>query len=486
MKTFPWPKWFAAPGVALPVLLRLPRWPRLPLALSLLLVAPAAGWSAGAVDPAALPACPVPGSIHHVVFLIKENRTFDNYFGKFPGANGSTTALDSAGNVVKLAPATDTNFGCDVDHSWQGANLAWDCSNMDKFDLIGYSKGRPGCDTSQPAPYTNHSLTQLSEADIPNYWAYARHFTLGDNMFSSLLGPSYPNHMYTVAAQNGGFTEGQGAVNNPFVPGGGPNPTGGWGCDVPGQLVKTLPYGQHVCPVSEPFGTHSSCWPGVPTLVEEIEATHGIDWRYYAPGPGQSGYIWSILNAFPQIRNDPARWAKVVPYTQFESDLANGGLEAISWIVLPGSLSEHPPSSVCAGENYTVELLNALQVSPYWCSTAVFVTWDDFGGFFDHVPPPNQPNADVYGPGFRVPLLVVSPYARPGFIDSRQFDFTSLLRFAEVTFGLPPLTARDAGAHDMMSVFDFNAVTPRLFLSQRTCPAAPAGVQPGAADDFDD
>jgi phospholipase C len=102
------------------------------------------------------------------------------------------------------------------------------------------------------------------------------------------------------------------------------------------------------------------------------------------------------------------------------------------------------------------------------------------------VPPPNQPNADVYGPGFRVPLLIISPYARSGFIDSHQWDFTSMLRFAEDNFGLMPLTNRDRGSGDMMSAFDFNHVTPRLFLSQRMCPAAPAGVQPGVADDFDD
>jgi phospholipase C len=481
MRSFPRPKWSLARSAGTSAAAAL---------LSLLLL-PAAGWSAGATNdstggPASLPACSVPGSIQHVVFLIKENRTFDNYFGKFPGANGSTTALDSAGNVVPLAQASDTTFGCDIDHSWQGANLAWDCGNMDKFDLIGYSKDKPPCDTTKPQPYTNHSLTQFGPADIPNYWALAQHFTLGDNMFSSELGPSYPNHMYAVAAQNGGWTVGEGAVNNPFVPNGGPNPTGGWGCDVPNQVVQTLPYGKHICPVNDPFGTHSSCWTGVATLPDEIDATKTLDWRYYAPGPGASGYIWSALNAFSQIRFDPVRWKKVVNYTQFESDLYNNGLKAVSWVVFPGNLSEHAPSSVCAGENYTVELLDALQASPYWCSTAVFITWDDFGGFFDHVPPPNQPNADIYGPGPRVPLLIVSPYARSGFIDSRQFDFTSMLRFAEVTFGLPALTPRDAGAHDMMSAFDFNHVTPRLFLSQRTCPPPPPGLQPGAANDFDD
>lgn len=468
---------------------RSPRWL---LWIAGLLLLPAAAWSAagaagasGGTAPAAAASCPTPGTIQHVIFLIKENHTFDNYFGQFSGANGLTTAVDSAGNVVPLARASDTNFGCDIDHSMTGADEAWDCGLMDKFDLINFGppKGSNACDKTQPAPYKNHSLTQYTQADIPNYWALAQHFTLGDNMFSALRGPSYPNHMYTVAAQSGGFSTGVGAITNP---GNIFSTTGGWGCDVQNQMVPTLPAGKFVCPAPTTYGAHSSCWTGVPTIVEEIEAAKNIDWRYYGPGPGQSGYVWTILNAFPQVRNDPARWAKVVPYTQFLTDLTKNGLQPISWIVFPGGLSEHPPSSVCAGENYTVALVNALESSPYWCNTAMFITWDDFGGFYDHVPPPNQPNADVYGPGFRVPLIVISPYARPGFIDSHQFDFTSLLRFAEVTFGLAPLTHRDRFSGTMESVFNFNQVTPPLFLNQRTCPPLPVGVKPGPDDDFDD
>jgi len=455
-----------------------------------LLWLPVGAWSAGAAGSGATvnsaPTCTAPGSIQHVIFLIKENRSFDNYFGTFPGANGLTTALDSAGNVVALAHASDTDFGCDIDHSMTGADTAWDCGQMDKFDKLSYSAPKGStivCDKTKPPPYTNHSLTQFVQADIPNYWALAQHFTLGDNMFSALRGPSYPNHMYTVAAQSGGFSTGVGAITNPGTIF---STTGGWGCDVPGQVVPTLPTGKYICPAPTTYGSHSSCWTGVPTIVEEIEAAKTLDWRYYAPGPSQSGYVWSIFNAFNQVRNDPARWAKVVPYTQFLTDLTSNNLQSISWIVFPGSLSEHPPNSVCAGENYTVTLVNALENSPYWCSSAMFITWDDFGGFFDHVPPPNQPNSDVYGPGFRVPLIVVSPWARAGFIDSHQFDFSSLLRFAEVTFGLHYLTPRDHFAGTIQSAFDFNNVTLPLFLTQRTCPAPPPGWQPGPDDDFDD
>ncbi|HEV3456338.1 MAG TPA: alkaline phosphatase family protein, partial [Thermoanaerobaculia bacterium] len=140
----------------------LPRWL---LGAAGLLLLPAGGWGAstgwGGAAPDAPPACPIPGSIQHVVFLIKENRSFDNYFGTFPGANGLTTALDSSGNVVPLVHASDSTFGCDIDHSMTGADEAWDCGQMDKFDLISYGppKGSHNCDKTQPAPYTNHSLT---------------------------------------------------------------------------------------------------------------------------------------------------------------------------------------------------------------------------------------------------------------------------------------------------------------------------------------
>jgi phospholipase C len=456
-------------------------------ALGLALPAPARAAGGAKIAPAATAdvACTAPGTIQHVIFLIKENRTFDNYFGKFPGADGATTALDSAGQVVPLNPADDTNFGCDINHSWDSGHTAYDCAVMDQFDTISFSGG--SCDRSQPPPYTNHSLTQFSQGDIPNYWAYAQHYTLGDHMFSSLMGPSYPNHMYTVAAQSGGPATGMGAINNPF---GGSGTSGGWGCDMTGQMVQTYPFGPPACPANGTVGTHSSCW-SFPTLPDEIDAastlTNPLDWRYYAPQPGHSGYIWSILNAFSQIRNDPARWAKVVPYTQFLTDLQNNQLQPVSWIVLPGSLSEHSPNSVCAGENYTVTLVTALMHSTAWCTSALFITWDDFGGFYDHVPPPNTAgqNADSLGPGFRVPLLVISPYAKAGYVDPTPYELSSLVKFAELTFGLQSLTARDLYTNNLLNAFDFNHVTTRLFLNQRTCP--PAAAAPAkAADDFDD
>ena len=140
----------------------------------------------------------------------------------------------------------------------------------------------------------------------------------------------------------------------------------------------------------------------------------------------------------------------------------------MSWLVVSADKSEHPPASVCVGENWTVQQLNAVMQGPDWKSTAVFLTWDDFGGFYDHVPPPQ---VDNFGFGPRVPLLIISPYAKVGFIAHTFYEFSSVLKFIEERFGLPPLTDRDSAANDMLDSFDFDQRSlPPLILEQRQCP----------------
>jgi len=390
------------------------------------------------------------GPIKHIVFFVKENRTFDNYFGTYPGANGTTTAMDSQGKVVPLQHEADQIP--DIDHSSRGARMAYDNGKMDRFDLL-----RSGGQRNPANPYGNNSLTQFYQSDIPNYWTYAQNFVLGDNMFSSLMGPSFPNHLYTVAAQAGG------AINNPVTDrniGTLHNATRGWGCDVPNQQVQVQ---------GSDGSTHlqEACF-NFQTLADELDA-RGYSWRYYAPPAGTGGYIWSSFNAIKHIRYGPD-WKYVVPAEQFMTDAASGNLPTVSWIVTPSRVSEHAPASVCVGENWTVQMLNALMRGPDWSSTAVFLTWDDFGGFYDHVAPQQ---IDGYGLGFRVPLLVISPYAKKGFIDHTQYEFSSMLHFTEDDLGLPTLTNRDKAANDMMGVFDFNqSARPPLLLKQRTCKLA--------------
>lgn len=378
--------------------------------------------------------------IQHIVFIVKENRTFDHYFGTFPGANGATTARTSTGLTVNLLHAPDPAPRDISGHGWFDAITGVDGGNMDLFDII------PGANTGGDML----GLSQLTSDDIPNYFRYAQHFVLGDNMFSSLQGASFANHLYTVGAQSGG------AFTIPV-----PAQQNSWGCDAkPGTTVFVWDDDDVL---SDPF----PCLE-FNTLPDALQAA-GISWRFYSPGQGMPGYVYSPLDAVDHIRNGPL-WSNVVSDTQFVKDAKAGNLPAVSWITTGGITNEHPPSSACAGENWTVSTLNALMQGPDWSSTAVFIVWDDFGGFYDHVPPPI---VDKFGLGPRVPLLVISPYAISGKISHTQYEFSSVIKFIEERFGLPPLTDRDAKANDLTDVFDFNQ-TPLgpYILQQRVCPYA--------------
>jgi phospholipase C len=380
--------------------------------------------------------------IEHIVFIVKENRTFDNYFGTFPGANGATSGTTSTGDVVPLGQAPDV-LPRDISHSYQSAVLAIDGGAMDKFDLIpGANKGGDLL-----------AYTQYTEADIPNYFAYARTFALADEFFSSLTGPSFPNHLYTVGAQSGG------AINNPSQ-----SP---WGCDsAPANRVQVMDEDGTITPEYPCFDFR--------TLADALE-DRGLSWKYYAPGKGESGYIWSALDAIYHIRFSDL-WAQhVVPTSDFVQDAHNGTLPAMSWLVVGSGLSEHPPASVCVGENWTVDQINAVMQGPDWDSTAVFLTWDDFGGFYDHEPPPA---VDNFGFGPRVPFLIISPWVKPGYIDHRVLEFSSVLKFVEKRFRLAPLTARDEQANDLTRAFDFDqAPLPPFILDTRDCGQAPTQIQ---------
>jgi phospholipase C len=390
---------------------------------------------------------PAPGEgiekIQHIVFLIKENRSFDHYFGAYPGADGATSGKTSDGRTVPLSPAPDET-PYDIGHTWRDAALAIDGGSMSKFDLV--ENGRRG---GYFLPYT-----QFHEADMPNYWAYARNFVLADHMFSSMAGPTLPNHLFAVAAQDAGVLDN-------------PRPTyASWGCDADEEETVL---------VQKADGTLTSEQPclDIQTLADSLERAH-VSWKYYAPPRGQYGYQFSTLDAIQHIRKTELWGEHVVNDDQFVSDARQGKLPAVSWLVT-GAASEHPPLSTCAGENWTVAQLNAVMQGPDWNSTVVFLTWDDFGGFYDHVPPPV---VAPYGLGPRVPLLIISAYARQGYVSHTQYEFSSFLKFAEIRFHLPALTDRDSKAGDMLDSFDFNhEPLPALLLHPRVCPVNSAFVR---------
>jgi len=377
-------------------------------------------------------------SINHFIFIVKENRSFDNLFGLFePPPYGATTGVISTGQVIPLGRTPDVTPR-DIDHGWTTSLVAMDNGKMDRFDLI--SPGNPifACTLNQD--YLCY--TQYTQQDIPNYWAYAQNFVLADNTFSSIHAASFPAHLYTVAAQSGGAVSNLGR--------------GGLGCDTPGVTVTVLDEQGYA---SEQF----PCF-NFQTLANSLEAA-GISWKYYAAGES----IWNPLDAIASIRNT-SLWQNVVPTTELLTDAANGTLPQVSWVVTADPFMEHPPRSMCNGENWTVQQLNALMQGPQWDSTAVFLTWDEFGGFYDHVPPPQT---DYYGLGPRVPLLIISPYSRPGYISHTQYEFSSFLKLVEERYNLAPLTLRDANANDMLDSFDFaqQPLAP-LLLNTRSCSPA--------------
>jgi phospholipase C len=388
--------------------------------------------------------------IDHVVFLIKENRTFDTMFGTFPGVDGATQGTTCDGTVQPLARAGDRVQ--DAGHSFADGIAAIDGGKMDCFDPVGF--------------------VQYHRPDIPNYWRYASHFALADRFFSSIYGPTGVEHLWTFASQSDRFVDherpGQfGTGRREF-------------CDDPTELAFSFPVlgrdqqeqiyrleeqGRAGADQVETF--YRPRWPctDVAVLPDRLEAA-GISWKEYR---GENEWV-QPLRMVKHVRFSSMYDNVVTPQTYLH-DLAAGTLPAVSWLTPPFGLSDHPPPRICAGENWTVEYLNALMQSPYWDSTAVVMTWDDFGGFYDHVAPPH---VDMYGLGPRVPTIIISPYARPGYVDHTTYEFASVLRFIETIFDVPPLTSRDANASDMLGAFDFSQqpLDP-LVLQERHCPAGP-------------
>jgi len=387
--------------------------------------------------------------INHVVFLIKENRTYDNMFGTFNGKYGTRSCQLSNGRVVPMVRAAD-RYPHDIDHSWDAAVLAMNNGKMNQFDLINLGNLTSGDETGDLL-----TCRQFTAADIPNYFSYAHHFTLGAGMFSSLHGPSLPNHLYTIAADSFGV------MDNPFHT----LTTHSWGCDAPNTEED-----QALVRVLQPNGvitTQFPCFAGVNTMAQTLDNA-GVSWKYYAPPSTDPGYIWSTFDSINDVRNGPD-WSKIVDTSSFITDVQNNQLPSVSWVITPAWQSEHPDASTCEGENATVSELNAIMNNPVlWSSTAVFIIWDDFGGDYDHVAPPQ---ADAFGLGPRVPLLVISPNARKAHVSATQYEFSSVLKFIEERFGLPALGTRDANANDLTDSFNFTQTPlPPLILNPRQCP----------------
>jgi phospholipase C len=388
--------------------------------------------SPGSSDrPASAPSPPSPSDrfgtrwpIKHVVFLIKENRTFDHLFGTFPGAKGVSVGIDE-GQRRPLTRGTDGSIGgSDIPHCYTCSLKAWNHGKMD-----GFNQG----DVSDRWAYT-----QLRRPQLPNYWHWAKRFVLSDRFFSSAQGPSFPNHLYSIAAQSGG------AHDNPRR-GPGLRSSNTFGCDAPpGQVVEIVDPEGHVKKVRPCFDFETE---------GDLLSDERVRWAYYAAEPDQEGYIWSAYAAIRHIR-ETGQWKRhVLPVDRLIHDIRADRLPPVTWISPRFEFSEHPQANFCLGENWSTNVINAIMRSPMWEDTAIFLTWDDYGGFYDHLPPPQ---VDDFGFGIRVPMLVISPYARRGYLDHRVGEFSSVLRFIEDNWGLTQLTRRDRDAENMSQVFDFS------------------------------
>jgi phospholipase C len=257
--------------------------------------------------------------------------------------------------------------------------------------------------------YVKNSISYYDWRILPNYWEYARKYTLCDAFFSSILGDSEPNHLYSVATQSGGLVYN---VNK---------------SETPEFLFKTL---------------------------VDLLTPAQVTWKYYnAKTVATQEGVWNPLPAFPAISNNPQLLGRIVPTTEFYKDLQNGNLPQVCWLVPHGVESEHPPQDIRKGMWHVTRLVNAVMQSKYWATCAIIIIWDDSGGFYDHVPPPS---VDKFGYGFRVPAIVISPYSLPKTVVHTTYDMTSPLKLIETAFGLGSLTGRDASSNNMLDCFDFS------------------------------
>src|SRR5579862_1213288 len=363
------------------------------------------------------------GKIKHVVVVIMENRTFDNVFNGFPGADSAQVGRTHDGGSVILTPTSYYGL-CDPDHSHEAWLKDWDNGKMDGFDTTPAS-----CVAIPPNPYYPYHF--LYPSAVKPYWDLAKEFSLADRMFASQSGPSYPGHLFIVAGQSHNETDDPSSEI--------------WGCDAPaGTTVPTL---NHQIP-GQITGNEFPCFDA-PTLADRLDQAQ-LSWLYYAWEAdyrltGQK-YSFTVIpyDAIHHIRYG-TDWNNHIrgPERTIFADIQNGTLPAVSWVDPPLLSSDHPQATTSHGPDFVATLANTLGRSKYWANTALLVTWDDHGGWYDHVAPPQLDNN---GLGFRVPLIVISPYARRGYVSHVRHEFASLIKFTEQVFGLQSLGTTDLRA----------------------------------------
>jgi phospholipase C len=331
----------------------------------------------------------LPPKIKNVVIVLQENHTFDNYFGIYPGSDGII------GKEICLPETKGSSSPC-VSPFHETSLTPVDMNHNWKSAHADYNGGKMGGFVYSEG--SKETMAYYERADIQRYYKAADNYTLCDKYFTSVMSESAPNHLFLVAGTSGGIIDD----------------------NVPATL-------------------------NFPPIFQQLDQK-AISWKVYG--------FTKWYESFDYIRMNPTK--KVSNFASshsFSSDLKNGDLAQVSWIVGAPGGDEHPPANIQAGENSVADdIVNGIGASEYWNSVAVFVTWDDYGGFYDHVVPPQ---VDQFGYGFRVPCLIISPYSRVGFLDNVVNDHTSILRFVEDNWALSPLSSRDSNANNLLEAFDF-------------------------------
>ncbi len=381
--------------------------------------------------------------IKHVVLIIQENRTFNNLFEGYPGADTAKFGYNSHAQkvVLKAIPFIHEQ---DMIHNFTQAVNAWDKTRMDGFDKTPLDDG---------APAGNYPYAYLAHSQVAPYWAMAKEFTLADHMFPTEFGPSFTSHLALIA----------GTMNlSPTLAEANYPTSQPWGCDAPPNTsTNTVNVKRKV----SDFGPQP-CFSKFRTMADTLDEKN-VSWKYYAPqlDSDAGGELWTAFDAIHSVRYGPD-WNRniVSPPTTVLTDAAAGTLPAMSWVIPDWLNSDHPEASSDTGPSWVSSVVNAIGNGPDWNSTAIVIVWDDWGGWFDNVPPPQR---DFRGNGIRVGCLVVSPYARAGYVSHTVYEFGSILRFVEQAFNLAPLGKTTAGYTDsratsILDSFDFSK-PPRPF-----------------------
>jgi len=417
------------------------------------------------------------GSITHIVLLIQENRTFNNLFAGFPGATSSKTGLELVPNTsgtgyiqkqIALTETPLTDHG-NITHLYAAFLTGWDNGKMDSFNLIkritnGKIEGK--------APYQ-----YVNPKGVAPYRTIAKQWGLSDQMFQTQGSDSFTAHQDLI--RGGTCISSVYTCENPssytislIDP---PTTNAAWGCDskagsktttINGDLQVSKAGGPAPC--SKDFPDYGS--GGYDTLRDLLDAK-SVSWKYYTPKwkNDTPSALWDAFDVIAPVRYGSEWNTNIVsPETTIFSDITNGTLPAMSWVIPKAENSDHPGySQKDTGPSWVASVVNAIGQSQYWNSTAVIVVWDDWGGFYDPVAPPT-PRDDQGGPGFRVPMLVVSPYAKigngsqGGYVSHTVYEFGSIIRFIEDTFNLGRLGTTDQTSTSMGDMFDFNQ-SPRPF-----------------------